>query len=148
MKIDENTIAVIKHLKDGRRSFREIAEELSLSENTVRARVGKLREEGILDICGLVDPAAVPGHTLVIVGVKLQTMELVKKGEELSRLRGVVSVGVVTGRYDLILTVLLSEEFGLLEFYTEEMARCSDDVQSTETCVVYKGFNLKVPYVL
>ena len=148
MKIDENTIAVIKHLKDGRRSFREIAEELSLSENTVRARVGKLREEGILDICGLVDPAAVPGHTLVIVGVKLQTMELVKKGEELSRLRGVVSVGVVTGRYDLILTVLLSEEFGLLEFYTEEMARCSDDVQSTETFVVYKGFNLKVPYVL
>jgi len=148
VKIDENTIAIIKHLRDGRKSFREIADELSLSENTIRTRVGKLREEGILDICGLVDPAAVPGHTVVIIGVKLQTMELVRKGEELSKLRGVISVGVVTGRYDLILTVLLSEDFGLLEFFTREMARCSDDVQSTETFVVYKGFNVKVPYVL
>ena len=148
MKTDETTIAIIKHLKDGRRSFREIAEELSLSENTVRSRVARLREEGILAICGLVDPAAVPGHTVVIIGVKLHTMELVKKGEELSNLRGVVSVGVVTGQYDLILTVLLSEEFGLLEFFTKEMARCSEDIQSTETFVVYRGFNLKVPYVL
>lgn len=148
MKIDENTISIIRHLKDGRKSFKEIADELSLSENTVRSRVAKLREEGILDIAGLADPEAVPGHKIVIIGLKLETMELVKKGEEVSKLRGVVSVGVVTGRYDLILTVLLNEEFGLLEFFTEEMSRCSEDVQSTETFVVYKGFNMKVPYIL
>ena len=73
---------------------------------------------------------------------------MVKKGDEFSRLRGVVSVGVVTGRYDLILTVLLDQEFGLLEFFTQEVSRCLEGVQSTETFVVYKGFNLKVPYVL
>ena len=80
--------------------------------------------------------------------VRLQTMELVRKGKELSRLPGVISAGAVTGRYDLILMVLLSEDFGLLEFFTGEWARCSDDVQSTETLVVYKDFNVKVPYVL
>ena len=148
MKIDGNTIVLLKHLKDGRKSYNEIARALSLSENTVRARVRKLREEGVLDISGLVDPEAVPGHTAVIIGVKLQTMELVRKGKELSELRGVVSVGVVTGRYDVILTVLLNEEFGLLEFFTEEMSDHSDDVQYTETFVVYKGYNLKVPYIL
>ena len=148
MKIDGNTIVLLKHLKDGRKSFNEIARALSLSENTVRARVRKLREEGVLDISGLVDPEAVPGHTAVLIGVKLQTMELVRKGKELSELRGVVSVGVVTGRYDVILTVLLNEEFGLLEFFTEEMGGHSEDVQYTETFVVYKGYNLKVPYIL
>jgi len=148
VKIDGNTIVLLKHLKDGRKSFNEIARALSLSENTVRARVRKLREEGVLDISGLVDPEAVPGHTAVLIGVKLQTMELVRKGKELSELRGVVSVGVVTGRYDVILTVLLNEEFGLLEFFTEEMSDHSDDVQYTETFVVYKGYNLKVPYIL
>jgi Lrp/AsnC family transcriptional regulator for asnA, asnC and gidA len=35
----------------------------------------------------------------------------------------------------------------LLEFYTEEVSRLGD-VQSVETFVVYKSYNLKVPYVL
>ena len=146
MKIDETNLAVIKHLRDGRKSLKKIAEELSLSENTVRARVNRLVEEGVLDIVGLVDPQSIPGHRLVMVGVKLQTMDLINKGEEFSKLRGVVSVSVVTGRFDLVLVVLLKQGFGLLEFYTEEVAKISD-VQSVETFVVYKGYNLKVPYI-
>jgi len=147
MKIDETSIAIIKRLKDGRKSFKEISEELSLSENTVRTRVNRLMEEGVLDIVGLVDPQSIPGHRVVMVGVKLQTMDLIRKGEEFSKLRGVVSVSVVTGRFDLVLVVLFKEGFGLLEFYTEEVARITD-VQSVETFVVYKAYNLKVPYIL
>jgi Lrp/AsnC family transcriptional regulator for asnA, asnC and gidA len=71
----------------------------------------------------------------------------VNKGKEFSTLKGVVSVSVVTGRYDLLLIVLLKPGFGLLEFYTEEVSRIRD-VQSVETFVVYKSYNLKVPYVL
>lgn len=147
MKIDETSLAIIKQLRDGRKSFKKVAEELSLSENTVRARVNRLMEEGILDIAGLVDHQSIPGHRMVMVGVKLQTMDLIYKGEEFSKLRGVVSVSVVTGRFDLLLVVLLKEGFGLLEFYTEEVARIKD-VQSVETFVVYKSYNLKVPYIL
>lgn len=148
MKIDDNTIAILKYLRDGRMSFKEIAIKLSLSENTVRSRVTRLKEEGILDISGLVDPEGIPGHTMIMVGVNLKAWNLTDKGKELSELRGVVSVAVVTGRYELILIVLLNEEFGLLEFFREELARCSEGIQSTETFVVYKGYNLKVPYVL
>ncbi len=147
MKIDETSIALIKHLREGRRSFRRIAEAVGVSENTVRSRVSALEQEGLLEIAGLVNPEGIPGHRLVLVGVKLGTMELVKKGEEFSRLKGVVSVSVVTGRYDLFLQVLLNDGFGLLEFYTQEVSRIQD-VQSVETFVVYKGYNIRVPYVL
>jgi Lrp/AsnC family transcriptional regulator for asnA, asnC and gidA len=147
MNIDNINLSIIKHLRDGRKSYKKIADELSLSENTVRTRVNKLTEEGVLEITGLVDAQAVSDHRVVIVGVKLATMELVKKGEEFSRLKGVIAVSVVTGRFDLILTVLLKPGFGLLEFYTEEVSRLSS-VQSVETFVVYKSYNLKVPYVL
>lgn len=147
MKIDDTSLSIIKHLRDGRRSFKQISEELSLSENTVRARVNRLLEEGVLDITGLVDPQSLPGHNLVMIGVKLQTTDLINKGEEFSRLRGVVSVSVVTGRFDLFLIVLLKEGFGLLEFYTEEVARIKG-VQSVETFVVYKAYHMKVPYIL
>lgn len=147
MKIDRTNLEIIKQLRDGRKSFKTIAEELSVSENTIRARVSKLAEEGVLEISGLVDPESLPGHGTVMVGVKLQSMDLIKKGEEFSRLKGVVSVSVVTGRFDLILLVLLKEGFGLLEFYTEEVAKIKG-VQSVETFVVYKSYHLKVPYIL
>jgi len=147
MNLDDTNLEIIKHLRQGRKSFKKIAEELSLSENTIRSRVNKLTDEGILEIAGLVDPDALPGHRLVMVGVKLNTMDLVNKGEEFSKLKGVVSVSVVTGRFDLILIVFLKEGFGLLEFYTEEVAQLKD-VQSVETFVVYKGYNLRVPYIL
>lgn len=147
MNIDATNLSIIKHLRNGRKSFKKIAEELSLSENTVRTRVNKLSDEGVLEISGLVDAEAVTDHRLIIVGVKLATMELVKKGKEFSQLKGVISVSVVTGRFDLILVVLLKPGFGLLEFYTEEVSRLKD-VQSVETFVVYKSYNFKVPYVL
>lgn len=147
MKPDKTNLEIIKQLRDGRKSFKAIAEELLVSENTVRARVAKLADEGVLEISGLVDPESLPGHGAVIVGVKLQSMDLIKKGEEFSKLRGVVSVSVVTGRFDLILLVLLKQDFGLLEFYTEEVAKIKG-VQSVETFVVYKSYHLKVPYIL
>ena len=147
MDIDQINLSIIKHLQDGRKSYKKIGEELSLSENTVRTRVNKLIDEGVLAIAGLVDAEAISDHRIVIVGVKLSTMELVKKGDQFSRLKGVISVSVVTGRFDLILVVLLKPGFGLLEFYTEEVSRLKD-VQSVETFVVYKSYNFKVPYVL
>jgi len=62
-------------------------------------------------------------------------------------LKGVISVGVVTGQFDLIVTVLLNNNFSLLEFLTKEVSKVRD-VLSTETFVAYKTYNVKVPYVL
>ncbi len=147
MKIDEINYAIINHLRDGRIPFKKIADNLEISEGTVRARVKKLKDEGILDITALVDPEALPDQSVLMVGVRLKDMDLVKKGEEFSKLRGVVSVCVVTGRFDLILTVMLTKEFTMLKFYTEEVAKLKN-VGAVETFVVYKSFNLKVPMTL
>lgn len=147
-KPDETNLAIIKALRDGRASFRDIAAGLGVSEVTVRTRTARLIEDGVLDICGLVDLERLPGHTLAIIAVKLASPDLVGKGEMFAGLRGVVSVAVVTGRHDLMLTVMLTEDFELLDFYTQEFSKCSDSVSSIETFIVYKGYNVKVPYVL
>ena len=147
MKLDKTNIAILKELRDGRKSFKEISEKLKVSENTIRSRVGKLVETGVLTITGLVNPELLPGHKVAMVGVKLNTMDLVNKGKEFSKLRGVVSACAVTGRFDLMLIIFLKESFGLLEFYTNEVAKISG-VQSVETFVVYKNYNLNVPYII
>ena len=145
--LDKINLAIIRHLKEGRKSFGKIAEALSITENTVRSRVTKLTREGVLNITGLVAPEALEGHRVVMIGVKLDKMDLVTKGEEISHLKGVVSVCVVTGRFDLMLTVLLNENFGILEFYTEEVSKV-EGIHAVETFVVYKSYNMNVPYIL
>lgn len=147
VRIDETDITILRHLQDGRKSFKRIAQEMSIAENTVRSRVTRLVDNGVLQVTGTVVPGAIPGHSVVYIGVKLQSMDLVRKGREISKLKGVVSVSVVTGRYDLILVVLLKEGFSLLEFYTEQMSRIKG-VDSVETFVVYKDYNFRVPYIL
>ena len=101
-KIDDTNKAIIRLLRDGRKPYSVIADELGITENTVRSRANKLLEDGVLRITGMVDPENVPGLQMIYMGVKLSTMELQKKAVEFMKLRGVVSVSIVTGRYDLI----------------------------------------------
>ena len=146
MKIDEVNIGIIRELRQGKKSFRKIADKLGISENTVRARANRLQDEGVLEIQGLVDPASLPDHRVVIVGIKLSDMNIVDTGERISRLRGVVSVSVVTGRYDIVVLALFTKRFGLLEFCTEEIPRVQG-IDSVETFVTYGSYNLKIPYI-
>jgi Lrp/AsnC family transcriptional regulator, regulator for asnA, asnC and gidA len=143
----EENLELVRQLRDGRKSFAKIAEELDLSENTVRSRVKELLADGSMQISALVDPAALPNHTLAFVGVRLRTMDFMGKARELSRLRGVISAGVVTGRFHVMLVVLLNTEFGLMEFYRDEVSTIAD-VEDCETFVVYGSENLLIPYIL
>ncbi|MEA5032640.1 MAG: transcriptional regulator [Spirochaetae bacterium HGW-Spirochaetae-4] len=148
-KIDETNKAIIKQLADGRKAYSAIADELSITENTVRARVNKLMEEGVLQISGLINPECIPGLQVVMMGVKLKTLDLGRKAQEFARLRGVISAVVVTGRYDLIVQVILSEDEGLslLDFFKKELAKVPE-ILEVETFVVYQSHNFRVPFIL
>ena len=128
VKMDETNKAIIRQLRDGRKPFSAIAEELSITENTVRARVNKLIEEGVPEISGLVNPEVIPGLQVVMMGVKLKTLDLERKAKEFSGLRGIISASVVTGRYDLIVHLVLSEDEGLslLDFFKTELDKISE----------------------
>jgi Lrp/AsnC family transcriptional regulator for asnA, asnC and gidA len=147
MILDDTNLEIIRHLKDGGKSFKDISQEMHIVENTVRIRTNKLIEEGVLEIRGLVDPLGIPNHSLAIMGVKFSTTDYIKKGDEFCKLKGVVAVGVGTGRYDLVVIVLLNNNFPLAKFVTEEIGKV-EDVQSTDTFMIYHGFNFLVPYVL
>ena len=148
-KVDETSKAIIRLLQDGRRSFSAIAEELGITENTVRSRVNRLIEDRVLTIKGLVDPQNMPSLQVALMGIKVTTMDLERKAMELSSLHGVISCAVVTGRYDLILQLELSEDedCSLLNFFKNELVKV-DEIAGVETFVVYQSHNLEVPYLL
>jgi DNA-binding Lrp family transcriptional regulator len=70
--VDAIDVGIIEALlQDGRQSSRRIARTLSVSEGTVRARLGRLLDAGLLKIVAMVNPLAV-GLAGVIAGVSLQ----------------------------------------------------------------------------
>ena len=148
-KVDDTSKAIIRLLLDGRKSFSAIAEELGITENTVRSRVNRLIDENVLTIKGLVDPQYMPSLQVAIMGIKVTTMDLERKARELTALHGVISCAVVTGRYDLILQLELSEDddCSLLNFFKNELVKV-DEIAGVETFVVYQSHNLEVPYLL
>ena len=148
-KVDDTSKAIIRLLLDGRKSFSAIAEELGITENTVRSRVNRLIDEKVLTIKGLVDPQYMPSLQVAIMGIKVTTMDLERKARELTALHGVISCAVVTGRYDLILQLELSEDddCSLLNFFKNELVKV-DEIAGVETFVVYQSHNLEVPYLM
>lgn len=148
-KVDETNRQIIRLLQDGRKSFSAIAEELGITENTVRSRVNKLIDDRILSVTGLVDPQYMPSLQVAIMGIKVKTLDLERKASELSDLHGVISCAVVTGRYDLILQLELSEDddCSLLNFFKNELVKV-DEISEVETFIVYQSHNLRVPYLL
>ena len=148
-RIDDTNKDIIRSLRDGRKPYSAVADELGITENTVRSRVNKLMDDGVLSITGLVDPEKVPGMQVVMMGVKLKTLELDVKAKEFCSLRGVFSAAVVTGRYDLIVQLVLSEEEGLslLDFFKYELVKIAE-ILEVETFVVYQSHNFWVPYKL
>ncbi|MCF0238558.1 MAG: Lrp/AsnC family transcriptional regulator [Sphaerochaetaceae bacterium] len=149
MKLDETNRAIIRELKDGRKAYSTISEVLGITENTVRSRVNRMLEDGILQITGLVNPEAVPDMQIVVMGVKLGSLDLEGKAKEFLKLKGVISVVVVTGRYDLIVQIATnsSEEQNLLHFFRDELSKV-EGVASVETFVVYQSHNYGVPYMM
>ena len=149
MKLDDTNIAIIKELRNGRKAFSSIADKIGITENTVRSRVNKLIEDGVLQISGLVNPQFIPEMQVVVMGVKLSTLDLEEKAKEMLRLKGVISVMVVTGRYDLIVQLATStqDDQSLLNFFKNELSKVKG-VSDVETFVVYQSHNYMVPYML
>ena len=150
MKLDETNKAIINFLiRDGKTPYSLIAQSLGITENTVRSRVNQMLKDRILTVSGLIDPEKVSDMQVVIMGVKLSTMDLEKKAEEFLKLKGVISAVVVTGRYDLIVQLATSteNEQSLLNFFKNELAKI-DGVSDVETFVVYQSHNFRIPYLV
>ena len=47
-KLDDTNMEIIRHLRDGRKAYAVIADELDITENTVRSRANKIVDDTVL----------------------------------------------------------------------------------------------------
>jgi Lrp/AsnC family transcriptional regulator for asnA, asnC and gidA len=98
--IDRGLIALLT--RDGRRPFTSIAAELEVSEATIRSRVTKLQDSGILRIVALCSPLLLGHQSLrLLLSVRDHTARSV--AQALGQMRMVNHVALITGARDLYL---------------------------------------------
>ena len=68
-KLNRSIIAMLQ--RDGRMAFSEIAQELGVSEGTIRNRVGSMKQAGMLRIVAIVDPVAAEYQAPSMLGLNV-----------------------------------------------------------------------------
>ena len=143
MKIDKFDQKLILDLqKNGRRSYIELAKMLGVTEGTVRNRLGKLVDKGIIKITAVPDLGKL-GYTFMgIVGMQVSLSDLRTVAEQLAKNPNVCYLANVTGRYEFIAIVLTKSSQEYADFI-ENVVSGIPGILRTETFVnlnIYKGY--------
>ncbi len=141
LHVDELDWRIIRILeKNGRAQNKEIAEQVGVSEGTVRNRIKKLMDHQFLRVRGLTNPNDRTDEALVYMGIKIAVnRDSMKVSEAVSKLACVKSVAVVTGRYDLLVEVYV-EPYNLIRFLSTELAKL-DAIVSVESFIALHCVN-------
>ncbi len=136
VEIDETDIKIVKELeKDARASFRDIAENLDVSEGTVYNRVKKLQDEDVIKGFSARSDSYKLGKSVeVVIQLRVEGEHLVDIENELAEKEPIRCVYDVTGEYDVILIGRFETRTKLNEFIKETIAM--EHVERSSTHIV------------
>ncbi|OQY33312.1 MAG: hypothetical protein B6241_08350 [Spirochaetaceae bacterium 4572_59] len=128
-------------MRESHQNNNAIARQLGISEGTVRQRLKRLKEAGIVKIRALINPEVLDKQQLATIAVNVSESSLLEsKAIEIAALPNVLDVSITSGRYDLFVQVLIDSNRGLVHFLTEELSTVNN-VTSTESFLMLKSFN-------
>jgi Lrp/AsnC family transcriptional regulator for asnA, asnC and gidA len=119
---------------DGRRSNREIARTLDVPEATVRYRVRRLTEGGVLKITASVDPEHLGYELTAVISVHVEPRLLIDAAREIGRMPEVMWLAITAGVSDVTLIASFHNQEEMFTFITERLAHVAGTTR-TETSV-------------
>ncbi len=128
-EIDELDQKLIQLLSvDGRMSFRKLAEELNVTEKTVRLRYKNLRDSNTLDVVGVVNPIALGLKAGAIIQLKVHPQTINQVIEELGEMKEIRYVTLTSGEYPLLVQINVADQ----EAITKTVLKITDLDQVTD----------------
>jgi Lrp/AsnC family transcriptional regulator for asnA, asnC and gidA len=125
--VDQLDLKILETLRlDANLPFTEIAKRFKVSESTIRKRVERLMQEGVIKkFTVTVNPAKIGLNTVAIVGVDVDPSKLLEVSQKLCEIPETVYVATSTGDHMIMteiwtrdgreLTRILSEKIGSIE---------------------------------
>ncbi len=135
-KIDKKIIELLK--RDGRMSYRKIAEEIGRTEVTVRRRVRKLIKEGVIRrFTVVIDPVKIGKSVQAFISVPIDVKETSKLVEKLRDMEEVSEAYFLAGRTILLLKINV-EDLSALSRFLEEKLEVLGETRNVETYLILK----------
>jgi DNA-binding Lrp family transcriptional regulator len=121
--------------QNARMSYAELSRATGIPESTVRRRMDRLQQRGVIEFSMLADPARLGYDLRALIGLKIELRRLDEIAATLKALDEVTFAGFVTGNFDIMIQVVVRSQEALVEFLTVTLAKV-DGVKSTETFVM------------
>ena len=117
-------IQIIRALqRDARGSLVKVAADLGVPESTVRNRVNRLVEKGLVEFAVATNPLRFGYGVWAIIEVQVQPAQIRAVARRLAEISDIHLVGIMTGSYDIYAGALFRNNQELLELLTGPLAR-------------------------
>jgi len=140
---DEAILALLR--EDGRMSFREMSARLDLSETTIRSRIRRLEQSGIMRVVARVDLKLTGFPFTALVGLKIRGRAVEDVGADLAGISEVISILAVIGRSDLEIQIIAKTLEQLDELIYGLIARI-EGIASIESAIASKVRKYEQPW--
>jgi Lrp/AsnC family transcriptional regulator for asnA, asnC and gidA len=131
--IDDLDRRIIEALQEnGRESFRRIADNLGVSEATIRNRYARLCADSVLQVTGVTNPLGLGFDAMAMLGVRTAAPPG-PVADEIAQWREADYVVITAGQFDIIVELVCVDRRHLLEVINR--IRSLDGVSSTESFV-------------
>src|SRR3954452_294496 len=128
--------AIIRLLQlNARISYAELSRETGIPESTVRRRMDRLQQRGVIEFAMLAEPAKLGYDLRAMIGLKIELNRLEEIADTLRSMNEVTFAAFVTGNFDILIQTVVRSQEALVEFLTKKLARI-EGVKSTETFVM------------
>ena len=119
--LEREIIAILQ--RDARTPSREIAKRLGTSDRTVRRRIERLINEGIMRISAVVDPFKIGMGVVAFIHLDVDLSNLEAAAEYLRSMPCVRYVAYATGRHDMLIEVVFRSQQDLSDFWKGALAK-------------------------
>ena len=138
-QLDETILDTLQ--RNARKRFTEIAQELDISEGTVRNRVSRLVENKTVQFVGLIDPNQMGYNAPAMIGVTVQSNLLETAAQEISKFPEVSYLVMISGEYDLMVEVLCKDREDFASFLNDKL-RQVEGVSQTQSFMILRTFKM------
>ena len=134
-QLDRQLIDILA--QDARVSNRKIAADLGVTEGTVRGRIKRLQQDGLIAFTAITSLRREDSVKLAIIGVQAEYGRLRPIAEQIATLPNVDAVMIAMGRFNILVVCLFSELDRLYELASDRIL-VIDGVHHVETSIAVK----------
>ena len=117
-------VGIIMHLhEDARAPVKAIADSLGVPESTVRHRLSRLVESGVIEFVALTNPLRLGQSVWVMMEIEVESRRIRQAALDLSKIPDIYFCYITTGSFDIFAGATFATNAELVDFLTNVLSK-------------------------